>query len=117
MGPSPIADRTGKVINYTQTGVDLFHSLLAVTFKNVDEVKTFSTITGNLLNPAGLFASVVVGYAKEDSYGAMKGAVGVACTLHVVPGAYHNFDSIETKAAISRDFVKAQLTALDQALA
>jgi acetyl esterase/lipase len=41
---------------------------------------------------------------------------GVDCTLHVVPGAYHNFDSIEAKAAISRAFVKAQTTALGEAL-
>ena len=41
---------------------------------------------------------------------------GVACTLHTVPGAYHNFDSIEAKTAVSRAFVKAQTTALDDAL-
>ncbi|MGY5311608.1 hypothetical protein [Nocardia gipuzkoensis] len=33
-----------------------------------------------------------------------------------MPGAYHNFDSIEAKAAISRAFVKAQTTALGEAL-
>lgn len=40
----------------------------------------------------------------------------MASTLHIVPGAYHNFDSIEPKAAISRTFVKAQTTALNEAL-
>ncbi|TDO46806.1 hypothetical protein EV643_110189 [Kribbella sp. VKM Ac-2527] len=33
-----------------------------------------------------------------------------------MPGAYHNFDSFEAKAAISRAFLQAQTTALDEAL-
>jgi acetyl esterase/lipase len=41
---------------------------------------------------------------------------GVDCTLHVIPGAYHNFDLSEAKAPISRAFVKAQITELDEAL-
>ena len=40
----------------------------------------------------------------------------MACTVRVVPGAYHNFDSMEPKTAISQAFVQAQITALDEAL-
>jgi hypothetical protein len=56
-------------------------------------------------------------FRDEDvTYARRLQQAGVASTLHVVPGAYHNFDSIEAKAAISRAFVKAQTTALDEAL-
>ncbi|WP_261323829.1 alpha/beta hydrolase [Rhizobium leguminosarum] len=54
---------------------------------------------------------------EDVTYARRLQQAGVATTLHVVPGAYHNFDSIEAKAAISRAFVKAQMTALDEALA
>jgi acetyl esterase/lipase len=53
---------------------------------------------------------------EDVAYARRLQQAGVACTLHVVPGAYHNFDSFEAKAAISRDFVKAQTTALNEAL-
>jgi len=53
---------------------------------------------------------------EDVTYARRLQQAGVACTLHVVPGAYHNFDSFEAKAAISRAFVKAQTTALDEAL-
>ena len=33
-----------------------------------------------------------------------------------MPGAYHNFDSIEAKTAVSQAFLQAQTTALDEAL-
>ena len=42
---------------------------------------------------------------------------GVPCTLHVVPGAYHGFDAVERRAAVSRDFRDRQLAALAGALA
>lgn len=47
--------------------------------------------------------------------GGWRGA-GVATTLHIVPGAYHNFDAIEAKAPVSQDFLEARITALDEAL-
>ncbi|WP_352643585.1 alpha/beta hydrolase fold domain-containing protein [Mesorhizobium sp. M0520] len=53
---------------------------------------------------------------EDVTYARRLQQAGVASTLHVVPGAYHNFDSIEAKAAISRAFVNAQTTALDEAL-
>ncbi len=53
---------------------------------------------------------------EDVAYARRLRQAGVAATLHVVPGAYHNFDAIEAKAAISRAFVEAQTTALDAAL-
>jgi acetyl esterase/lipase len=53
---------------------------------------------------------------EDVTYARRLQQAGVASTLHVVPGAYHNFDAIEAKAAISRAFVKAQTAALDEAL-
>ncbi|GHH67923.1 alpha/beta hydrolase [Promicromonospora soli] len=53
---------------------------------------------------------------EDVTYARRLQQAGVATTLHVVPGAYHNFDSLEAKAAISRAFLKAQTTALDEAL-
>jgi acetyl esterase/lipase len=53
---------------------------------------------------------------EDVTYARRLQQAGVASTLHVVPGAYHNFDSFEAKAAISRAFVKAQTTALGEAL-
>ncbi|MEU8036944.1 alpha/beta hydrolase [Streptosporangium sp. NPDC049078] len=41
---------------------------------------------------------------------------GVPCTLHVVPGAYHSFDVIQSKAAVSRAFMRHQVAALNDAL-
>ena len=53
---------------------------------------------------------------EDVAYARRLQQAGVASTLYEVPGAYHNFDSFEAKAAISRAFVKAQTTALDEAL-
>lgn len=53
---------------------------------------------------------------EDVAYARRLQQAGVDCTLRVVPGAYHNFDSIEAGAAISRAFVEAQLSALDGAL-
>lgn len=53
---------------------------------------------------------------EDVAYARRLQEAGVDCTLHVVPGAYHNFDSTEAKAAVSRAFVEAQIAALDEAL-
>lgn len=53
---------------------------------------------------------------EDVAYARRLQQAGVECTLRVVPGAYHNFDSMEPRTAISRAFVQAQLTALDEAL-
>lgn len=53
---------------------------------------------------------------EDVTYARRLQQAGVASTLRVVPGGYHNFDSMEPKAAISQAFVQAQITALDEAL-
>jgi acetyl esterase/lipase len=53
---------------------------------------------------------------EDVTYARRLQQAGVASTLHVVPGAYHNFDSIEAKTAVSRAFLQARTTALDEAL-
>ena len=53
---------------------------------------------------------------EDVTYARRLQEAGVACTLRIVQGAYHNFDSMEPKTAISRGFVQAQITALDEAL-
>jgi acetyl esterase/lipase len=53
---------------------------------------------------------------EDVTYARRLQQAGVDCTLHVVPGAYHNFDSIEPKTGLSQAFVEAQTTALDEAL-
>lgn len=53
---------------------------------------------------------------EDVAYARRLQEAGIDCTLHVVPGAYHNFDSMEAKAPVSRAFVNAQIAALDAAL-
>lgn len=53
---------------------------------------------------------------EDVTYARRLQQAGVDCTLHVVPGAYHNFDSIEPRTGLSQAFVEAQTTALDEAL-
>ena len=53
---------------------------------------------------------------EDVAYARRLQQAGVASTLRVVPGGYHNFDPMEPKAAVSRAFVQAQITALDEAL-
>ena len=53
---------------------------------------------------------------EDVTYARRLHQAGVACTVRVVRGAYHNFDSMEPKTAISQAFVQAQITALDEAL-
>ena len=45
---------------------------------------------------------------EDVTYARRLQQAGVASTLHVVPGAYHNFDSIEAKTAVSQAFLQAQ---------
>ena len=53
---------------------------------------------------------------EDATYARRLQQAGVDCTLHVVPGAYHNFDAIEPRTGLSQAFVEAQTTALDEAL-
>ena len=41
---------------------------------------------------------------------------GVPCTVHVAPGAYHGFDQAEPETNVARDFRRAQIEALRNAL-
>lgn len=53
---------------------------------------------------------------EDVTYARRLQQAGVACTLHIVPGAYHNFDAFEAKTAVAQEFFQAQTTALDEAL-
>ncbi|WP_129788154.1 alpha/beta hydrolase [Promicromonospora panici] len=53
---------------------------------------------------------------EDVTYARRLQEAGVATTLHIVPGAYHNFDSIEAGAAVSQAFLRARTAALDEAL-
>jgi len=69
------------------------------------------------LPPAWIGVGTNDRFHDEDvTYAQRLQQAGVATTLHVVPGAYHNFDSIESKAAVSLAFGQARTTALDEAL-
>ncbi|WP_172155223.1 alpha/beta hydrolase [Pseudonocardia broussonetiae] len=62
------------------------------------------------LGDLDLFHDEDLAYAQR-----LRGA-GVACEVEVFPGAYHGFDGIEPRAAVSRDFRRAQVRALAGAL-
>ncbi len=49
---------------------------------------------------------------EDVEYARRLTAAGVECELHVIPGAYHGFDQVEPKAAVSRDFLRRQIEAL-----
>ncbi len=53
---------------------------------------------------------------EDTAYADRLRQAGVPCTLHIVPGAYHGFDVVEAKAPVSRDYLRAQTTALATAL-
>jgi acetyl esterase/lipase len=55
-------------------------------------------------------------YDEDVSYARRLTEAGVPCELVEIPGAYHGFDAIESSAGVSKDFVRAQLSALDAAL-
>lgn len=51
-------------------------------------------------------------HSEDVEYARRLTAAGVPTELHVIPGAYHGFDAAEPTAAVSRDFVARQVTAL-----
>jgi acetyl esterase/lipase len=55
-------------------------------------------------------------YEEDLAYADRLRQGGVPCTLNVVDGAFHGFDSIRPKAGVSLDFRSAQVTALAEAL-
>jgi acetyl esterase/lipase len=53
---------------------------------------------------------------EDVTYARRLQEAGVPTSLHVVPGAYHAFDSVESKTAVAQAFFRAQASALDEAL-
>lgn len=53
---------------------------------------------------------------EDVAYAARLTAAGVPTTLHVVPGAYHGFDLVETRSAVSRAYRREQRRALASTL-
>lgn len=69
------------------------------------------------LPPAWIGVGTLDLFHDEDlAYAARLQASGVACSVAVVPGAFHGFDILAPWTAVSRDFVSAQVAALRQAL-
>jgi acetyl esterase/lipase len=74
-----------------------------------------STLSG--LPPAWIGVGTLDLFHDEDvAYADRLRAAGVDCTLEVVPGAFHGFDSIRPKARVSEAFRTSQIQALAAAL-
>lgn len=70
------------------------------------------------LPPAWVGVGTLDLFHEEDvAYARRLQASGVPCELHEVPGAFHAFELFAGDAAISRDFIARQTSALKQALA
>jgi acetyl esterase/lipase len=55
-------------------------------------------------------------YAENVAWAQRLEAAGVRCELFVVEGAYHGFDGVEPRAGVSREFLRARVDALRDAL-
>jgi acetyl esterase/lipase len=55
-------------------------------------------------------------YAENVAWAQRLEAAGVPCELFVVEGAYHGFDGVEPRAEVSREFLRARVDALRDAL-
>ncbi|GAA2738811.1 alpha/beta hydrolase [Actinocorallia aurantiaca] len=53
---------------------------------------------------------------EDVTYAERLRQVGVPCDLHIVPGAYHGFDSVQGKTGVARDFTRQQIAALTRAI-
>lgn len=70
------------------------------------------------LPPAWIGVGTLDLFCEEDRvYARRLQEAGVPCALEEVSGAFHGFDAVRPKAAVSRDFRAAQLRALGAALA
>ena len=56
-------------------------------------------------------------YEEGIEYSRRLKEAGVECELHVVKGAYHGFDLVQSKTGVARDFRSAQVGALANAFA
>ncbi|MGI9162475.1 MAG: alpha/beta hydrolase fold domain-containing protein, partial [Mycobacterium sp.] len=69
------------------------------------------------LPPAWLGVGTLDLFHREDiAYAARLNSAGVPCEVYEVPGAFHGFDGIAPKAAISRAYFDSMCASLDQAL-
>ena len=55
-------------------------------------------------------------YEEDVAYAERLLSAGVPCRLEVVPGAFHGFDVIAARAAVSRAYLDSQCHALQEAL-
>jgi acetyl esterase/lipase len=70
------------------------------------------------LPPAWLGVGTLDLFYEEDAvYARRLKDAGVECELHVVEGAYHGFELVQSKAGVSREFRSRQVAALAAALA
>lgn len=61
------------------------------------------------LPPAWIGVGTLDLFHDEDlAYGERLKAAGVPCEVHVVPGAFHGFDAVAAKAAVSQSFFHSQ---------
>lgn len=69
------------------------------------------------LAPAWLGVGTLDLFCAEDlAYAARLNAAGVACEVHEVPGAFHGFDGLAPKAAVSQAYFDSQCASLHRAL-
>jgi acetyl esterase/lipase len=55
-------------------------------------------------------------YEEDVAYATRLQQAGIECELHVVEGAFHGFDLVQSKAGVSRKFRSAQVATLGAAL-
>ncbi|MEX0581070.1 MAG: alpha/beta hydrolase [Mycobacterium sp.] len=69
------------------------------------------------LAPAWLGVGTLDLFCAEDlAYAARLNAAGVECEVHEVPGAFHGFDGMAPKAAVSQAYFDSQCASLSRAL-
>ncbi|MFJ4641983.1 alpha/beta hydrolase fold domain-containing protein [Streptomyces bobili] len=69
------------------------------------------------LPPAWIGVGTLDLFHDEDvEYARRLSDANVPCELHIIPGAFHGFDAVFPKAAISQQFWRLQARALDAAL-
>jgi acetyl esterase/lipase len=70
------------------------------------------------LPPAWIGVGTLDLFHDEDlAYAERLREAGVRCEVHVVPGAFHGFDRVAAKAAVSRDYLDRKCDAMRQAMA
>ena len=69
------------------------------------------------LAPAWLGVGTLDLFCAEDlAYAARRNAAGVECEVHEVPGAFHGFDGLAPKAAVSQAYFDSTCASLRRAL-